>query len=63
MGARIEGIGTDRLTIDGVERLHGASHTIIPDRIETGTYACAAAITGGVGPSARRPARASRRAR
>jgi UDP-N-acetylglucosamine 1-carboxyvinyltransferase len=47
MGAKIEGIGTDRLTIDGVDRLHGATHSIIPDRIETGTYACAAAITGG----------------
>ena len=47
MGARIEGIGTDRLTIEGVARLHGAEHAIIPDRIETGTYACAAAITGG----------------
>jgi UDP-N-acetylglucosamine 1-carboxyvinyltransferase len=47
MGARIEGIDSDRLTIEGVARLHGASHTIIPDRIETGTYACAAAITGG----------------
>jgi UDP-N-acetylglucosamine 1-carboxyvinyltransferase len=47
MGARIEGIGTDRLVIEGVERLHGAEHTILPDRIETGTYACAAAITGG----------------
>jgi UDP-N-acetylglucosamine 1-carboxyvinyltransferase len=47
MGARIEGIGTERLTIDGVKRLHGASHAVIPDRIETGTYACAAAITGG----------------
>jgi UDP-N-acetylglucosamine 1-carboxyvinyltransferase len=47
MGARIEGIGTDRLTIDGVTRLHAATHAIIPDRIETGTYACAAAITGG----------------
>ena len=47
MGARIEGIGSDRLTIEGVERLHGAEHRIIPDRIETGTYACAAAITGG----------------
>ena len=47
MGARIEGIGTDRLTIDGVSRLHAATHAIIPDRIETGTYACAAAITGG----------------
>jgi UDP-N-acetylglucosamine 1-carboxyvinyltransferase len=47
MGARIEGIGSDRLTIEGVERLHGASHAIIPDRIETGTYAVAAAVTGG----------------
>jgi UDP-N-acetylglucosamine 1-carboxyvinyltransferase len=47
MGARIEGIGTDRLTVEGVRWLHGASHAIIPDRIETGTYACAAAITGG----------------
>jgi len=47
MGARIEGIGTDMLTIEGVERLHGASHRVLPDRIETGTYAAAAAITGG----------------
>jgi UDP-N-acetylglucosamine 1-carboxyvinyltransferase len=47
MGAQIEGIGTDRLVIDGVEKLHGASHSILPDRIETGTYACAAAISGG----------------
>ncbi len=47
MGARIEGIGSDTLTIDGVEALHGASHDIIPDRIETGSYACAAAISGG----------------
>jgi UDP-N-acetylglucosamine 1-carboxyvinyltransferase len=47
MGAQIEGIGTDRLTIEGVAALHGATHDIIPDRIETGTYACAAAITGG----------------
>ena len=47
MGARISGIGTDKLTIDGVPALHGARHAIIPDRIETGTYACAAAITGG----------------
>jgi UDP-N-acetylglucosamine 1-carboxyvinyltransferase len=47
MGARIDGIGTDRLTVEGVARLHGAKHRIIPDRIETGTYACAAAITGG----------------
>jgi UDP-N-acetylglucosamine 1-carboxyvinyltransferase len=47
MGARIEGIGSDRLTIEGVRALHGATHEIIPDRIETGSYACAAAITGG----------------
>jgi UDP-N-acetylglucosamine 1-carboxyvinyltransferase len=47
MGARIAGIGTDRLVIDGVATLNGATHTIIPDRIESGTYACAAAITGG----------------
>jgi len=47
MGAQIEGIGTNTLTIEGVERLHGASHRVLPDRIETGTYAAAAAITGG----------------
>ena len=47
MGARIEGIGTDKLTIEGVPSLHGARHRIIPDRIETGTYICAAAVTGG----------------
>jgi UDP-N-acetylglucosamine 1-carboxyvinyltransferase len=47
MGARIEGLSTDRLVIEGVKRLHGTEHTIIPDRIETGTYACAAAIAGG----------------
>ncbi len=47
MGARIEGIGTDRLVIEGVPTLHGAEHSIIPDRIETGTYACATAATGG----------------
>lgn len=47
MGARITGIGTGRLAIEGVARLSGAEHTIMPDRIETGTYACAAAITGG----------------
>ena len=47
MGARIEGAGTGTLVVEGVKRLHGASHPIIPDRIETGTYACAAAITGG----------------
>jgi UDP-N-acetylglucosamine 1-carboxyvinyltransferase len=47
MGARIEGIGTGRLEIAGVGRLEGAVHTIIPDRIETGTYMMAAAATGG----------------
>ena len=47
MGARIEGGGTDRLVVEGVKALHGATHPIIPDRIETGSYACAAAITGG----------------
>ena len=47
MGARITGVGSDKLVIEGVPRLHGATHPIIPDRIETGTYACAAAITGG----------------
>ncbi len=47
MGARIEGIGSDTLTIDGIAKLHGAEHAIIPDRIETGSYACAAAISGG----------------
>jgi UDP-N-acetylglucosamine 1-carboxyvinyltransferase len=47
MGARIEGIGTDRLTVQGVPALHAGAHAIVPDRIETGTYACAAAITGG----------------
>ncbi len=47
MGARIEGIGTGSLVVEGVAALHGATHPIIPDRIETGTYACAAAITGG----------------
>lgn len=47
MGARIEGIGTDRLKVTGVKALHGATHRIIPDRIETGTYLTAAAITGG----------------
>ncbi|SDH84838.1 UDP-N-acetylglucosamine 1-carboxyvinyltransferase [Propionivibrio dicarboxylicus] len=47
MGARISGAGTDRIVIEGVERLHGATHSIMPDRIETGTYLCAAAATGG----------------
>ena len=47
MGARIEGVGTDRLTVTGVTGLGGATHAIVPDRIEAGSYACAAAITGG----------------
>jgi UDP-N-acetylglucosamine 1-carboxyvinyltransferase len=47
MGARISGAGTDVIRIQGVDRLHGATHAIMPDRIETGTYLCAAAATGG----------------
>jgi UDP-N-acetylglucosamine 1-carboxyvinyltransferase len=47
MGARISGAGTDVIRIRGVERLSGATHRIMPDRIETGTYLCAAAATGG----------------
>jgi UDP-N-acetylglucosamine 1-carboxyvinyltransferase len=47
MGARIEGLGSDTLSIQGVERLHGARHRVVADRIEAGTYAMAAAITGG----------------
>jgi UDP-N-acetylglucosamine 1-carboxyvinyltransferase len=47
MGARIQGHGTDRIVIDGVERLHGAAHRVIPDRIEAGTFLCAVAATGG----------------
>jgi UDP-N-acetylglucosamine 1-carboxyvinyltransferase len=47
MGAEIEGIGTERLIVHGKPRLHGASYRVMPDRIEAGSYACAAAITGG----------------
>ncbi len=47
MGAQIEGIGSDRLVIHGVERLRGASHAIVADRIETGTFLCAVAAVGG----------------
>jgi UDP-N-acetylglucosamine 1-carboxyvinyltransferase len=47
MGAQIDGIGSDRLVIEGVDSLHGTRHPILPDRIEAGTFACAAAITGG----------------
>jgi UDP-N-acetylglucosamine 1-carboxyvinyltransferase len=47
MGARIGGVGSDTLVIDGVERLHGCEHTVMPDRIETGTFLVAAAATRG----------------
>ena len=47
MGARISGAGTDVIRVQGVDALHGATHQIMPDRIETGTYLCAAAATGG----------------
>jgi UDP-N-acetylglucosamine 1-carboxyvinyltransferase len=47
MGARIEGAGSDTIRITGVEKLHGASHHILPDRIESGTFLVAAAATGG----------------
>ncbi len=47
MGAKIAGAGTSRIVVDGVARLHGARHAVLPDRIETGTYAMAVAMTGG----------------
>lgn len=47
MGAKIEGIGSDTLLIEGTNKLHSANHSVLPDRIETATYAVAAAITGG----------------
>jgi UDP-N-acetylglucosamine 1-carboxyvinyltransferase len=47
MGAKVHGAGTDTITVEGVERLHGASYQVLPDRIETGTFLVAAAITGG----------------
>lgn len=47
MGAKIEGIGTDRLVVQGVDRLHGAEHKVVADRIEAGTFLCAAAATLG----------------
>ncbi len=47
MGARIEGAGTDTIVVEGVERLHGTAYEVLPDRIETGTYLVAGAITGG----------------
>ena len=47
MGAKIAGAGTSRIVIEGVSRLNGARHAVLPDRIETGTYAMAVAMTGG----------------
>lgn len=47
MGAQIEGVGTDRIVVEGVEELSGTNYNILPDRIETGTYLVAAAMTGG----------------
>ena len=47
MGAQIEGLDTNTLVVTGVERLHGCEHSVVPDRIETGSYLAAAAITGG----------------
>jgi UDP-N-acetylglucosamine 1-carboxyvinyltransferase len=47
MGAEIEGLKTDTLIVHGKDRLHGATHAVMPDRIEAGSYACAAMITGG----------------
>ncbi|PZO64320.1 MAG: UDP-N-acetylglucosamine 1-carboxyvinyltransferase [Pseudoxanthomonas suwonensis] len=47
MGAHIEGAGTGRIVVEGVQRLHGGEHCVLPDRIETGTFLVAAAMTGG----------------
>src|SRR5690606_29515458 len=47
MGAKVRGAGTGLIRIEGVEKLRGVEHTVIPDRIEAGTYMIAAAITGG----------------
>jgi UDP-N-acetylglucosamine 1-carboxyvinyltransferase len=47
MGAKISGAGTSRIVVEGVAKLHGARHAVLPDRIETGTYAMAVAMTGG----------------
>lgn len=47
MGAKVTGAGTDTITIEGVDRMHGTTYDILPDRIETGTYLVAAAVTGG----------------
>ena len=47
MGAKISGLGTSKIVVEGVNSLHGAEHCVLADRIETGTYAMAAAIAGG----------------
>ena len=47
MGARITGVGSNKLVIEGVDHLHGTHYDVLPDRIETGTYLVAAAMTGG----------------
>ncbi|HEY3645722.1 MAG TPA: UDP-N-acetylglucosamine 1-carboxyvinyltransferase [Gammaproteobacteria bacterium] len=47
MGAKIEGMGTDTIRVQGVKKLHGTDYSVMPDRIETGTYLCAGAMTGG----------------
>ena len=47
MGAHIDGIGTEKLVVEGVERLHGATYAVMPDRIEAGRYACAVGLAGG----------------
>ena len=47
MGAKISGAGSARIVVEGVDKLHGARHAVLPDRIETGTYAMAVAMTGG----------------
>ncbi|OAM40915.1 UDP-N-acetylglucosamine 1-carboxyvinyltransferase [Eikenella sp. NML97-A-109] len=47
MGAKISGIGTPSMTIEGVEKLHSCTHSVVPDRIEAGTFLCAVAMTGG----------------
>lgn len=47
MGAKIDGLGTSEIHITGVDKLHGATHSVIPDRIETGTYMCAVGLCGG----------------
>jgi UDP-N-acetylglucosamine 1-carboxyvinyltransferase len=47
MGARISGAGTDRIVVQGVDKLHGATYTVMPDRIEAGTFLCAVAAAGG----------------